>query len=86
MAKFRKKAEEFVAFEWKGEGTSVPGIEAVFDRKEGSPNDGTNRYFVVISGNRRYLLPNDWVLYNTDNLPYQVLSSNEIHAIADEIE
>lgn len=85
MAKFRMKLQEFVAHQWNGEGHSVPGIEAVFDRKEGTPNDGTNRYFVVIEDNRRYLEPSDWVIYTAQGVPYKVLKDNHLREIADEV-
>lgn len=79
MAKFRKKVEEFIAHQWLGEGHSVPGIEAVYDKATDK-----NTYFVESDHGREVLNPTDWV--GKDEYGYFALTDKEMKSGYEEVQ
>jgi hypothetical protein len=81
MARFRKKPEEFEAYQWEGPGHSVPGVEAVYDR-----DTDTDKYFVTTAHDQLvYLEPGDWVRKEPDGNGYYPIKDAIIRTIADEV-
>jgi len=82
MAKFRKKPQEFVAHQWQGPNSSVPGIEAVYNKET-----DTDSYFVTTAhGQRVYLERGDWVVPEPNGNGFYPIKDSIIHTIADKIE